>query len=198
MRRLTTFCTALTLGLVAGAVTVVVAGAGPAHACSCVALTDKQAFKLADAVFTGELEGTELTNKGPVYSTGDLERFFFDVDTVFKGTATDRQTIFTARDGASCGLEIGGPGPFVVYAYRERGGGDTLSSNLCSGTRPLSYGDLPASFGDGRPPTSQPAEEVDAADDVDEVGSPAWFEAAISIWVTAMFPLAALFLSPAS
>jgi hypothetical protein len=73
-----------------------------------------------------------------------------------------------------------------------------LSSNLCSGTRPLAYGDLPASFGAGRPPTSQPAEEVDAADGVDEDGGPAWFEAAISIWVAAMFPLAALFLSPAS
>jgi hypothetical protein len=190
MRRFTNFCAALTLGLVAGAVTVVVAGTGPAHACSCLALTDEEAFEIADAVFVGELVGTELaTDPGPVYSSGDPERFYFDVDKVFKGKATDRQTILTARDGASCGLEIGGSGPFLVFAYRDRG---DLQSNLCSGTRPLSMGDLPASFGPGRQPTLQPADEPD------EVSGPSMLEAAMSVWVALLFPLSALFLSPAS
>jgi hypothetical protein len=205
MGRFTSLCTAVTLGLITGAVTVAVAGGGAAHACSCVAITDQQAFAGADSVFTGKLVGTELVSDGPVYSTGDPERFFFEVDKVFKGKASDRQTVVTARDGASCGLEIGGPGPFIVFAYgRRKGAGGELSSHLCSGTRPLSTGKLPASFGRGHAPTPQPADEdedvgdVDEDDKIDEVSNPPWFEAAMSVWVTLLFPLGALFLSPAS
>jgi hypothetical protein len=208
MRRFTTLCTAVTLGLLAGPVAVVVAGARQALACSCAARTEKQAFADADTVFIGKLLGTEVASEpGPVYSTGDEERFFFAVNTVFKGTATDRQTIVTSRDGASCGLEIGGPGPFVVFTYRDGGGigsgavDGELYSHLCSGTRPLSVGDVPASFGGGHPPAVQNGDDVDDVDEVDEVDEdaiPSVFAAALSIWAVVFFPFGAHLLGSGS
>ena len=124
----------------------------PVAACSCVSFTDEQALENADAAFTGTL--TEIiTPAGDTYSSTDPERFVFDVDEVFKGNVFARQSVVTARDGASCGLEISGPGPFMVFARSESDGitngaaDGELYSNLCSGTRALSGGALPASFG---------------------------------------------------
>ena len=182
MRRSSALATAVTLGVLAATVVVVVTGGGRVLACSCAELTDRQAFESADTVFTGALLGTELgSDAGPVYSTGDPERFFFDVDKVFKGDATSRQTILTARDGASCGLEIGGRGPFVVFAYRQGddivGGAvdGELHSDLCSGTRAVSAGDLPASFGEGRSP--EPSKSTDTQARLDD---------AIAVWLVAL------------
>jgi hypothetical protein len=50
------------------------------------------------------------------------------------------QTVLTARDGESCGLEIQGPGPFVVFATTTdsivTGAAEgELYANLCGGTR---------------------------------------------------------------
>ena len=121
-------------------------------ACSCGALTDEEAFDHADAVFTGSLVEV-LTPEGDSYSSVDPERFVFDVDEVFNGNVFTRQSVVTARDGASCGLEISGPGPYVVFARSEADGvtsggvDDELYSGLCSGTRALADGEVPASFG---------------------------------------------------
>jgi hypothetical protein len=121
-------------------------------ACSCGSLTDQEAFENADAVFTGTLVEV-ITPDGDTYSSTDPERFLFEVDEVFKGTVFARQSVVTARDGASCGLEISGSGPFIVFARNESDGitdgaaGGELYSDLCSGTRALAGGELPASFG---------------------------------------------------
>ncbi len=121
-------------------------------ACSCISLTDQEAFENADAVFTGTLAEV-ITPDGDTYSSTDPERFVFDVDEVFKGNVFARQSVVTARDGASCGLEISGSGPFIVFARNESDGitngaaDGELYSNLCSGTRALAGGELPASFG---------------------------------------------------
>lgn len=187
MRRSSVFFAAVTLGVFAAAVVVLVAGGGRVLACSCVEFTDREAFESADTVFTGVLLGTELgSDTGPVYSTGDPERFFFDVDKVFKGDATGQQTIVTARDGASCGLEVAGRGPFVVFAYLKGDGivggavDGELYSNLCSGTRALSAGDLPASFGEGRSP--EPSNSMDTL---------SWLDDAVSLWVVVLVLAAA-------
>ncbi len=68
-----------------------------------------------------------------------------------------RQSIVTARDGGSCGLEISGPGPFLVFARETdsvvSGAVDgELHSSLCSGTRPLASDAIPASFGSASAP----------------------------------------------
>lgn len=121
-------------------------------ACSCVALTDEEAFASADAVFTGELVDV-VTPPGDSFSSSDPERFVFEVDAVFKGAVFARQAVVTARDGASCGLEISGRGPFVVFARTEPDGitggavSGELYSNLCSGTRELAMRAIPAGFG---------------------------------------------------
>lgn len=111
-----------------------VASAPPAGACRCSPPTDQAAFDGADAVFTGTL--------GDVVRSTHAARFLFDVDKVFKGEVDAIQTVVTEAHGASCGLEISGPGPFVVIAFTEStmtSGADDgeLSSHLCSGTRAL-------------------------------------------------------------
>jgi hypothetical protein len=120
-------------------------------ACSCASFTDEEALENADAAFTGTLVEI-ITPAGDTHGSTDPERFVFDVDEVFKGDVFARQSIVTARDGASCGLEVRGPGPFVVFARTEdaitSGAADgELYSNLCSGTRVLTSGAIPASFG---------------------------------------------------
>jgi hypothetical protein len=121
-------------------------------ACSCVSFTDDEALENADAAFTGALVEI-ITLDGDTYSSMDPERFVFDVDEVFKGAVFARQSVVTARDGASCGLEVSGPGPFIVFARTEPDGITSgaaegeLYSSLCSGTRALAGGALPASFG---------------------------------------------------
>jgi hypothetical protein len=130
----------------------VLAPAGRVAACSCVSFTDEDALENADVAFTGALVEI-LTPDGDTYSSTDPERFVFDVDEVFKGVAFARQSVVTARDGASCGLEVAGPGPFLVFARTEPDGitsgaaDGELYSSLCSGTRALTSGALPASFG---------------------------------------------------
>lgn len=141
----------LTVGL------VVLASAERAAACSCVGVSDQEAVPNADAVFTGTLVDI-ITPTGAAVSSADPERFVFDVDEVFKGEVSARQSVVTARDGASCGLEITGSGPFVVFARTETDGITTgavdgeLYSSLCSGARPLVNSALPAGLVVGAPP----------------------------------------------
>ena len=123
-----------------------------AEACSCATFTDAEAYEFADVVFTGTLVEIN-TPPGDVVVSTDPERFVFDVDQVFKGEVQTRQSVVTAREGASCGLEISGPGPFAVFARLDDDGltsgafeGEVYSS-LCSGTRPLADGEVPAGFG---------------------------------------------------
>ncbi len=123
-----------------------------AVACSCATFTDTEAYEFADVVFTGTLVEID-TPSGDIVVSTDPERFVFEVDQVFKGEAHTRQSVVTAREGASCGLEISGPGPFVVFARLDDDGptGGAVEgevySGLCSGTRPLADRAVPASFG---------------------------------------------------
>lgn len=146
--------------LVAGllALILVVHPARPASACSCATFTEAQAFARSDAVFAGALVEIR-TPEGADYRKP--ERFIFEVDRVYKGEVWARQTVVTAQDGMSCGLEIVGRGPFVVYAETDGGGlvqprRSELASSLCSGTRELSEGAVPSTFGAGRDPVAAP------------------------------------------
>jgi len=130
-----------------------------AAACDCDTFTDTEAFEFSDVVFTGTLVEIN-TPAGDIVVSTDPERFVFDVDQVFKGEAQTRQSVVTAREGASCGLEIGGPGPFLVFARLDDEGisrgavAGEVYSNSCSGTRPLADGALPISFGAPSPPVT--------------------------------------------
>jgi hypothetical protein len=149
------------LWLVAAAVVLTVgplAPAGPAAACSCAELTEQQAFDAAEVVFTGDLVEVRTPPRSGVVSSSDPERFIFVVDRVYKGSAGREQSVVTAMEGASCGLEISGRGPFIVFARRDRPEGvadwvdDELSADLCGGTRVLWATGVPAVFGEGAPP----------------------------------------------
>lgn len=133
---------------------VVLGPAAPVGACSCVAMTDVEALASAEVVFTGEL--VEVQKPAVVEDSSDAASFVFAVDAVYKGDARSRQAIVTAVDGATCGLEISGPGPFVVFASTEsdtpvNGREGDLYTGLCSGTRPMAAGAVPAAFGAGHP-----------------------------------------------
>lgn len=140
----------VSLVVVAGA-TVLFGASEPASACSCGGFTEEQALTGHDAAFTGTLVEV-ITPPGDTFSSSDPERFVFEVDEVVKGIVFTRQSVVTARSGVSCGLEISGPGPYLVFASEASGlvsgavDGE-LYSNLCSGTRALAGGVLPASFG---------------------------------------------------
>lgn len=171
---------------------VVLGSAERAAACSCAVVSDQEAVANADAVFIGTLVDI-ITPTGSAVSSADPERFVFDVDEVFKGEVSERQSVVTARDGASCGLEISGPGPFVVFARTESDGITTgavdgqLYSNLCSGTRPLSNGALPAGLAVGAAP-----EPRASATGGDEDGTPLPVWIAVGVGGLALLTVAGL------
>ena len=130
MRRATT----LLLGVLLAAAGLLV-GARPAAACSCAGVPSAaQAFASADAVFSGRLVSREVHRPDwPLISSSDPAVHVFAVDEVFKGVVHEEQGVVSPDSGASCGLELSGQGPFVIYASES--GGD-LTAGLCDGAAP--------------------------------------------------------------
>jgi hypothetical protein len=112
-----------------------------AYACSCVNRTDTQLAEDADVIFTGRIAEDRIR--------GQSRTITFAVDRVYKGDAHTQQAVHTHASGASCGLEISGPGPFVVFANRDDTRAPDLQANLCGGTR---EGAPPAHLGEGYAP----------------------------------------------
>lgn len=138
-----------------------------AHACSCMALTPAEAFRQSDAVFVGVL--VEVRRPTVMMSSMDESRFVFEVTDVYKGAVHRIQSIVTASDGASCGLELPTGATAVVYGIEE---GYEMSpepgeyvAGLCGGTAALSTVAIPASFGSPTAPLpgSSPIGEDDGA-----------------------------------
>ena len=142
MRRTTTTVLAGLLLVLAGWV-----GAAPASACSCAGGTTEQFFTRADAVFTGTLLRRDPpARNGPMGSSTDPALHVFAVDRALKGTVQDEQGVLSPDSGASCGLELSGSGPFVVFAGRSTDVGgtsfatltdDQYAAYLCGGTATL-------------------------------------------------------------
>ncbi len=123
-------------------------GATPALACSCAPMTDAEYAASADVVFAGTLLDREEPDSGGIVSSGDLITLTFAVDEVYKGQVGTTAQVRTARSGASCGLELEGEGPFLVFTQFGKNG---LTASLCGGTRELPE-TVPAVLGEGRPP----------------------------------------------
>lgn len=119
MRRATSGLLATLLLVLAGWVL-----APSASACSCAGGTPTELALRADAVFSGRLVSREVLG-------GDTALHVFAVDTVYAGEVAARQGVVSAASGASCGLELTGEGPFLVFATREDG---RLAAGLCGGT----------------------------------------------------------------
>ena len=114
-----------TTGLFAGLL-LVLAGwvlAPVASACSCTGGTTADHALRADAVFSGRLVDREVVDGTALH--------VFAVDTVYAGEVSARQGVLSPASGASCGLELAGEGPFLVFAGRED---DRLTADLCGGT----------------------------------------------------------------
>jgi hypothetical protein len=114
-----------TTGLLAGLL-LVLAGwvlAPAVSACGCTGGTPSEHALRADAVFSGRLVDRE--------AVGGTALHVFAVDTVHAGAVSARQGVLSPASGASCGLELAGEGPFLVFADRED---DRLAADLCGGT----------------------------------------------------------------
>lgn len=145
---------AAALGLLVLAMTQVIV-ATPAGACSCIGVTDDEAFDAAEVVLVGEL--VDYAAPKLMGSSADPALWTFEVERVFKGEAAREQVVSSPVSGSSCGLEIEHSGTFLVFAGTEPmfdGHDDqsVLHANLCGGTRPVTDGAVPASFGLGAPP----------------------------------------------
>lgn len=119
-------------------------GTQPAAACSCSVPSDREAFDRADAVFTATLERIDSPQSGR--STAPRV-FTFAVDSVFKGEVAPTQTVRSEQSSASCGIELAGAGPYLVFALGELGrdhdielGRGELYTGLCGGSRSLAVG----------------------------------------------------------
>jgi hypothetical protein len=117
-------------------------GAPAASACSCALTGTAEHYAGADTVSTGRLTSREVLHPaGP--------------------------TVVSAESGASCGLELTGNGPFLVFAARDDGG--VLRADLCGGTAPLTAelaAEVEALGGSAAPPspgTSDVAGPIDPA-----------------------------------
>ncbi|HLL61722.1 MAG TPA: hypothetical protein VK401_01645 [Propionibacteriaceae bacterium] len=122
----------------------------PAYACSCVGASEEQHAASADVIFTGTVAADAVDQRSRTRT------LTFTVDRVYKGQASSTQLVTTSSSGASCGLEISGRGPFLVFADQQ---GSGLTADLCGGTR---AGAAPASLGPGQAP---PADSEARRDD---------------------------------
>ncbi len=100
-------------------------------ACSCVyADDDPRNLERADVVF----EGVIVDDSGAEQGSG-TRRITFEVSRVFRGVASQYQLVLTSGSGASCGLEIKGPGSFLVFGTGPAKSRGTAKADLCGGTR---------------------------------------------------------------
>jgi hypothetical protein len=158
------------LALLLAALGVVALPAAPATACDCVGDTTAGFFARADVVFTGTLVSREVSHpNAPVFSSADPALHVFAVDSVFKGSAAERQGVVSAAEGATCGLELSGEGPFVVFANRD---GGRYTASLCGGSAPLTAA-LEADLRALAPASAPSAAPRPGTDDVIRVGGSA-------------------------
>lgn len=110
--------------------------AADAHACTCAPVDLEQALPSADGAIIGTLLERREPAPAPIQSSADPVTLVFRVEQVYKGDIDNRVEVVTARDGASCGLEV---------AVGERTGllldrdGDVWRSGLCSQVDPADF-----------------------------------------------------------
>ncbi|WP_406831452.1 hypothetical protein ABEG17_01325 [Pedococcus sp. KACC 23699] len=112
------------LVLALAAALVVIPGTA-AFACSCAGLPVADEVARADLVVVGVV--------GAAVGAGQTVTRPVTVTRTLKGVAGPRLDVSSARDGASCGLEVELGREYVVFAA-ERGG--TMTADLCGGTAP--------------------------------------------------------------
>lgn len=164
------------------ALSIVVVGAGPSFACSCVTAEAAAHVGGATVVVSGTVTDVVPPRSTKVMSSMDPATYIVEVDQVFKGQAGPTVEVLSPNSGASCGLENVVPGRrYVVFAsHQSMEGTDTdhLWANLCGGTGPATPELLAAVEEATGPPTTaayeselavtfdEPTDEQPADDDV--------------------------------
>jgi hypothetical protein len=124
-----------------GVFVVMTTGFSPAHACSCFGLSAEQAFQRSDVVFTGTVTTITPPPAGSVRSTASPEKVTFRVLNVSKGAASSPNgtiVVTTAVSDVSCGYPFQNGGQYLVFArYGSDASGQSLQTDLCSGTQPV-------------------------------------------------------------
>lgn len=155
MRSVRTFCAALFAAL-----SIVVFGAGPSFACSCVSRDAAAFVDSAEVVVSGTVIEVVPPPSKAVMSSMDPATYHLTVDTVYKGDVGTDLLVLSPNSGASCGLENIEPGRrYVVFASHQSMQGrdaDNLWADLCGGTAPASPAFVSAvetAAGGGAPPS---------------------------------------------
>ena len=138
---MTAFVRTAALALAGVLLALVAAWLSPAsaYACSCVTDSEPELVRNAEVIFTGTVTKDR--------AAGDTRTYTFAVDRAYRGQVLTTQTVTTPAQGPACGLDLEGPGPYLVLGYLQNG---VLWANSCGGTR---TGAVPAELGDGYPPT---------------------------------------------
>jgi hypothetical protein len=142
--------TLLVIAIVAGSLAL---GASPAAACSCAPLTKQAHAEHAALVFTGIVTDVTVHGAPLVMSSIDPVEVVFAVEKVYKGQVTKTTTVWTVREGASCGYRFEMGRRYTVFSHGWEG---RFGASLCSGNveGPIvadSYG-----LGVGSPPGADP------------------------------------------
>ncbi len=142
---------------------VPVLGANPAFACSCAQAPDNEHFERADVVFKGTIRTTTPPTAEQQQRGGSAAPVTYEFlpTRAYKGTVTSPVLVSSASSGASCGVEMSGEGPFLVFARKVekntvRTSDAGLQASLCGGTHELGPKEK-VPFGPGRAVTA-PAE----------------------------------------
>ncbi len=99
MKRPSAFCLAFALAL-----GIVIQGALPAHACSCIMPDPYSGLAEGDGAFVGTLVEVDRDLSG-ITSSDQLADYIFDVEVTLKGEIGDAILVKSAADGAACGIE---------------------------------------------------------------------------------------------
>ena len=129
----------------------------PAAACSCVTLSETEAFAAADVVFAATLLEVR-TPDGDVFRLHRPRALRVRGRRGLQGRSACRAVHRHRPRGASCGLELAGDGPFLIFAQHDSGGltggavDGELYAGLCGGSRTLTA--VPETFGPGAAPAA--------------------------------------------
>jgi hypothetical protein len=177
----TSMRTVVVVGVLVMAAVGMAVPAEPALACTCASGGDEHAFQQADAVFVGTVVSAPTTPSAGPWSSADPAEWVFEVESVYKGSVSERQSVWTPLSGASCGLELPTENVAVVVFADPAGGelltgappvDDALFASLCGGSRALGSTPVPASFGEPQAPRSGDSGEP-PGDDQTDPGAPA-------------------------
>ena len=117
----------------------VLALAGDALACSCSPIVLERSLPRVDGAFVGTLLERREPPPAKIQTSADPVTLVFRVEQVYRGDIENRIAVVTARDGASCGLEVGVGQRIGLLLDRD---GEVWRSNLCSQVDPAEFLEL--------------------------------------------------------